>query len=463
MRSLKEGEGVNDGASQLWAKGLPLDAAVHRFTAGDDPQLDQRLLPVDALGSAAHALMLAHVGRLIPEDAAALVKQLSLIAARARRGEIEIRPEQEDAHTTIEMLLTQALGDAGKRIHLGRSRNDQVALALRLYMRDALLNIAAQTVELAKGFLRFARVHSDEVMPGYTHLRRAMPSSFGLWAAAFAAGLTEELGALQAVYARLDRCPLGAAAGFGVPLPIDREYTATLLGFSGVQINPADVMNSRGRHELALANSLASIGLAMEKFLWDVTLYSMPEFGYLELPDAFTTGSSIMPQKRNPDVVELARGRCRELRGYAAMIQELASGLPSNYHRDLQLLKKPLFGALDTASEWLDVLIRLVPALRVSAERAAAACTDELYATHEAYRRVQQGVPFRDAYKQVAQQLAGGSCKPDRSALAATHLGSAGNLGLDRIESEIETATQWVMKAQMHLRHCEERIWKGAA
>ncbi|MDE2460457.1 MAG: argininosuccinate lyase, partial [Gammaproteobacteria bacterium] len=297
---------MKDAAAQLWAKGLPLDEAIHRFTVGDDPALDQRLLPFDALGSAAHARMLAYAGLLPSAEAAALVKQLAAIAAQARRGEIRIRPEQEDCHTTIEALLTQTLGETGKRIHLGRSRNDQVALALRLYMRDALLSIAAQTVDLANSFVTFAHAHAGKAMPGYTHLRRAMPSSFGLWATAFAVGLAEELQALKAVYARLDRCPLGAAAGFGVPLPLDREYTAKLLGFSGVQINPADVMNSRGRHELALVNELASIGLVMEKFLWDVALYSMPEFGYLGLPDAFTTGSSIMPQKRNPDVVELA-------------------------------------------------------------------------------------------------------------------------------------------------------------
>ncbi|HKT31205.1 MAG TPA: lyase family protein, partial [Gammaproteobacteria bacterium] len=274
---------MNDHGSQLWSKGLPLDEAVHRFTVGDDPALDQRLLPFDALGSAAHAHMLAHVGLLAQQDAAALVKQLARIAEQAHRGEIHIRPEQEDCHTAIETLLTQALGDAGKRLHLGRSRNDQVVLALRLYVRDALLNIATRVVELATAFVSFARTHAGEVMPGYTHMRRAMPSTFGLWTAAFAAGLAEELQAMQAVYARLDRCPLGAAAGFGVPLPLDREYTAKLLGFSGVQISPVDVMNSRGRHELAVVNELASIGLVMEKFLWDVALYSMPEFGFLSL------------------------------------------------------------------------------------------------------------------------------------------------------------------------------------
>lgn len=264
---------------------------------------------------------------------------------------------------------------------------------------------------------------------------------------------------MQAVYVRLDRCPLGAAAGFGVPLPLDREYTAKLLGFSSVQISPVDVMNSRGRHELALVNELASIGLVMEKFLWDAALYSMPEFGFVDLPDAFTTGSSIMPQKRNPDVVELARARCRELRGYAAMIQELATGLPSNYHRDVQLLKKPLFAALDTARDWLDVLIRLVPALQANAERAAAACGDELYATHAAYQHVQHGVPFRDAYQQVARQLADGSFDPDRAALMATHLGGAGNPGLEMIEVQVQDAQQWIERTRAHLTQCEEAVW----
>ncbi|HEV2333594.1 MAG TPA: lyase family protein, partial [Gammaproteobacteria bacterium] len=302
-------------SAQLWSKGLPLDEAIHRFTVGGDPELDAVLLVHDALGSAAHARMLAKAGLLPTKDADALVVRLAAIAKRAREGGIRISPEQEDAHTVIESLLTAELGDAGKRIHLGRSRNDQVILALRLYMREALLDVGGQVATLSRAFLAFSKSHAAESMPGYTHLRRAMPSSFGLWGAAFAAGLIEELEGLRALYARLDRCPLGAAAGFGVPLPIERKYTAKLLGFSAVQVNPVDVQNSRGRHELALLNGLASIGLVMEKFLWDVALYSMPEFGFIRLPDAFTTGSSIMPQKRNPDVVELARGRCRELRG----------------------------------------------------------------------------------------------------------------------------------------------------
>ncbi|MGH8427025.1 MAG: argininosuccinate lyase [Gammaproteobacteria bacterium] len=446
-------------ALQLWAKGLPLDEVIHRFTVGDDRELDNRLLSFDALGSAAHVHMLGHVGLLARTDEQALVDSLAVIAAHARRGEITITSAQEDCHTAIEMLLTEQLGEAGKRIHLGRSRNDQVILALRLYMRDALLDTGAQAAKLATGILAFARSHANEVMPGYTHLRRAMPSTFGLWAGGFAAGLAEELRALQAVYARLDRCPLGAAAGFGVPLPLDRGYAAKLLSFAGVQISPTDVMNSRGRHELALVNELASIGLVLEKFLWDVALYSMPEFGFLDLPDAFTTGSSIMPQKRNPDVVELARGHCRELRGHAAMIQELAGGLPSSYHRDFQLLKKPLFAAVDTAHGLLGVLIRLLPALQVNTERARAARGDELYAAHEAYRLAGEGIPFRDAYKQVAQQIKSGTFKPDRDALAAAHLGGAGNLGLELIAKDLQQSEQWIDETRVHIRQCEENIW----
>jgi argininosuccinate lyase len=446
-------------SAQLWAKGLPLDEAIHRFTVGDDPELDVRLLAHDALGSAAHARMLAHMGLLAKDDAAALVRSLANIVRKTRLNSISISREQEDVHTAIEMLLTAELGDAGKRIHLGRSRNDQVILALRLYMREALLDTMLRTTSLARNFLVFAKTHAHQAMPGYTHLRRAMPSSFGLWGAAFAAGLAEELQALQALYARLDRCPLGAAAGFGVPLPIDREYTAKLLGFAGVQISPVDVQNSRGRHELALLNAFASIGLTMEKFLWDVSLYSMQEFGFLKLPDAFTTGSSIMPQKRNPDVVELARGRCRELRGYAAMMQELASGLPSNYHRDLQLLKKPLFSAVSSMQSWLDALIALVPALEVDAAKAEAACSDDIYGAHQAYALVEQGVPFRDAYKQVARQLESGSFKPDREALDATHLGGTGNLGFEHIEAELSAVEQWLAATRERLAAAERYVW----
>jgi argininosuccinate lyase len=445
--------------STLWAKDLPLDVAIHRFTVGEDPDTDLTLLPWDALGSAAHAKMLAATGLLEPSDATALIRGLKRIANLARQNAFPIPPHMEDGHTAIEADLTRSLGAVGQRIHLGRSRNDQVILAFRLYLRDGLLRLGLRVSDLAAAFLAFARTHQTTPLPGYTHLRRAMPSTFGMWAAAFAEGLLEELEALQAVYRRLDRCPLGSAAGFGVPLPIDRELTAQLLGFSKVQRSPIDVQNSRGRHETALLQWAASTGGVLEKFLWDVSFYSTEEFGFLKLPDAFTTGSSIMPQKKNPDVVELARGRCRELRGTAGLVDQIGSGLPSSYHRDLQLLKRPVIAGLRQADELFGVLVRLVPALKVEAEATAAASTDELYAAHQAYVYVQEGLPFREAYRKVAQQLQDGTFAPDRAALTATHLGGAGNLALDDLAAELTAARTWIeAKRDIHAQ-AEEALW----
>jgi argininosuccinate lyase len=444
---------------RLWAKDLPLDEAIHRFTVGEDPDTDLALLPFDALGSAAHARMLAATGLLEPADATALVQGLKRIAGLARQNAFPIPPHLEDGHTAIEAELTRSLGAVGQRIHLGRSRNDQVILAFRLYLRDALLHLGLRVSDLAKAFITFAGAHQSIPLPGYTHLRRAMPSTFGMWAAAFAEGLLEELEALQSVYQRLDRCPLGSAAGFGVPLPIDRELTAKLLGFSKVQRSPIDVQNSRGRHEVAVLQWTASTGGVLEKFLWDVSLYSTEEFGFLKLPDAFTTGSSIMPQKKNPDVVELARGRCRELRGTASLVDQIASGLPSSYHRDLQLLKRPVILGLRQADELFGVLVRLIPALKVEAEATTAASTDELYAAHQAYVYVQGGMPFREAYRKVAQQIQEGTFVPDRAALTATHLGGAGNLGLEALSADLAAARTWIeAKAEIHAQ-AEEALW----
>jgi argininosuccinate lyase len=389
-----------------------------------------------------------------------LVAALRALHDEARAGAFVIRPEQEDGHTALEAALVERVGDAGRRIHLGRSRNDQVQLALRLMLREQVLLLGAGAAELAGAFLDFAQAHVNVPMPGYTHMRRAMPSTFGMWGVAFAEGLLEELEALRGLWARLDRCPLGAAAGFGVPLPIDREYVAALLGFSRVQRSPIDVQNSRGRNEtaaLAWANSVAG---GLEKWLWDVSLFSTEEFGFLALPDAFTTGSSIMPQKKNPDVVELARARCRELRGIARQVEEVAGGLPSSYHRDFQLLKRPTLAGLGLLRELLDVLTRLVPVIKIRAEAAAKACDDTLYAAHQAYVLVGRGLPFRDAYREVAREIADGTFKPDRAALTATHLGGSGNLALDQTRSELIAARTWLTDTHRALAACAERVWQ---
>jgi argininosuccinate lyase len=443
----------------LWAKGLPLDAAIHRFTVGEDPQLDLALLPFDVQGSAAHARMLGEAGLLTADDAAGLIAALAELKPVAERRELAISAAQEDGHTALEHALIARVGEAGKRIHLGRSRNDQVLLALRLLLRSRLLALVAQVRTLAGALLELAEHYETVPLPGYTHLRRGMPSSVGQWAAGYVEGLIEELEAADGLWRRLDRCPLGAAAGFGVPLPLNRERVAELLAFSRVQRSPVDVMNSRGRHEQALLDWTVSVAGTLEKLCWDLSLYSTEEFGFVRLPDAFTTGSSIMPQKRNPDVLELARGRCRELRGIAEWHRQIVSGLPGSYHRDFQLHKRPLLAGLDAASATLDVLLRLVPVLQVNAARCGAAMSDELYAAHQAYVLVASGQTFRDAYREVGEAVMAGTFVPDRSALSATHTGGVGALGLDSVAAELKAVDKWIDERRQTLDAVDAKVF----
>lgn len=427
---------ASPAAAPLWAKDLPLDQVIHRYTVGEDPDTDRVLLAHDCVGSAAHARMLAECGLLPGADLAALLPALESLHAEALAGQLTITPAQEDGHTAIEQALVERVGESGKRIHLARSRNDQVLLAMRLWLRQALLGVAGRLESLIGALLVLARRDQDLALPGYTHLQRAMPSTVGLWAAGYAQGFTEELEALNGVWTRIDRCPLGAAAGFGVPLPIRRERVAELLGFTRVQAVVTDVIGSRGRHEQALLDAGASIAGQLEKLAWDLSLYTTAEFGFVVLPDAYTTGSSIMPQKRNPDVVELLRGRARELRGLRALHADLAGGLPGSYHRDHQLLKAPAVAFVRSLDASLDIAARVVAALQFEPDRAAAAVDDTLYATHVAYRRVADGESFRDAYRAVAAQVLGGTLSVDREALSASHTGSARELGLAAIAAE---------------------------
>ncbi len=448
--------------ARLWDKGLPLDALIHRFTVGEDPRTDMRLVPHDCVASAAHAQMLAKQGFLSAGDAAALTGVLGEIVAAVEAGTFAISEEQEDGHTAIEARLTEVLGEPGKRIHLARSRNDQVQTAMRLFMREAVIDFADATAACGVAFVAIAESHGSLAMPGYTHMRRGMPSTVGLWFAAFGEALLEQALAAEALYARVDCMPLGSAAGFGVPLAIDREDVAARLGFARVQRSVVDVQNSRGRFELAVANWASELSLVLEKFFCDLALYSTEEFGFVRLPDAFTTGSSIMPQKRNPDVVELARGRCRELRGLRATVEALAGSLPSNYHRDFQLLKAPFIGLCDKTVELLAVTTHLLPGLTFDAGRMEAACTDELYAAHEAYRLVQGGMTFRDAYREVGSQLIDGTFAPDREALSATHVGSAGDLGLLETRAGLSERGAWARATRERLREAARDVL-GAA
>jgi argininosuccinate lyase len=392
--------------TRLWDKqgASPLDERVLRYTAGEDHLLDARLVPHDVRASIAHAEMLGERGLLTPADLEAIRAGLGALAAAHAAGEWQIELADEDVHTALESRLTVAIGEAGGRLHLGRSRNDQVLAALRLYLKDAVAALAAGTRAAAAALDDLAVREAATPLPGYTHLQPAMPSSVPLWAGGFAAELRDDALGLDACERRIDQNPLGSAAGYGVPLlPIDREATRRRLGFAVVQEPVTAVQLSRGKAE---AQVLFEIALTMQdlgRLAADLVLWSGREYGFVTLPAAMTTGSSIMPQKRNPDVFELVRGRTAT--AHACLLEALAitAKLPSGYHRDLQLLKAPLFRGLDLARDTLDIMTAALAGVRFRADRIRL--PPEIYATEEAYRLVlEQGLAFRDAYRQVASR-----------------------------------------------------------
>lgn len=391
--------------TRLWDKGGDLNATIHAFTVGDDPHWDAYLVEWDCIGSAAHARTLLRAGLLTAAECEQLVLGLREISELAHDGAFPISMELEDCHTAIESYLTKTCGDAGKKIHTGRSRNDQVATAMRLFMRDRALRWTDQLTTFIETLL--ARIERDGAtpMPGYTHLQRAMPSSVGLWLHAWAEAALEQQRAAVDLLNRLDCCPLGTGAGFGVPLPLDREYTATILGFSRVQRNPIDVQNGRGRFETYFVRVAADIGALLEKMASDLVLFATTEFGFVQLPDSMTTGSSIMPQKRNPDVLELMRAAGGRIRSRLHELECIAAKLPSSYHRDLQLTKAPAIRAALEAGQLLDIASAVIVGLRFDEKRLRAAMSPELFATAAALELVRQGVPFRDAYRRAADDV----------------------------------------------------------
>jgi len=395
-----------DQPTRLWDKGQPLDELIHRFTVGDDPIWDLKLVHADLLGSAAHAHTLHRAGLLSDAELKQLLAGLRAIDTAHKKGRFEIPRQLEDCHTAIEAELTRICGDTGKKIHTGRSRNDQVATAMRLYLRTqvvAMLELMATLVRTALDRIeRDGRID----MPGYTHMQPAMPSSVGQWLHAHVEAALDQMRAALALSARLDSCPLGTGAGFGVPLDLDRAHTAELLGFARVQRSPIDVQNSRGRMELYFARLAADVGAFIEKLASDMLLFSTAEFGFFTLPSALTTGSSIMPQKRNPDVLELMRGKSARLRARAIELDLVIAKLPSSYHRDLQLTKEPAFRAADELDELLRVTERVVATFDIHASRLTAAMRPELFATEAALQLARSGTPFREAYRRIATELA---------------------------------------------------------
>ncbi len=391
--------------SRLWDKGGPLDERVLRYTAGEDYRLDERLVAYDIRASIAHAEMLHAQQLLAAADLAAIRAGLTALAAEHERGAWHIELADEDGQTALERHLSERIGAAGARIHLGRSRNDQVLAAIRLYLRDAIAALSAGATAAAQALEALAARAGATALPGYTHLQQAMPSSVALWAGGFAAELRDDAVGLAQVLRRTDLNPLGSAAGYGTPgLPVDREATRAALGFASVQAPVTAVQLSRGKAESQLLFEITLLLQDLGRFAADVLLFASAEFGFLTLSEAFTTGSSIMPQKRNPDVFELIRGRTATAQGCLVEALAVCAKLPSGYHRDLQLLKFPLFRGIDLALETLAIVPAAVAALTFHPERIRL--DESIHAAEEANRLVvAEGIPFREAYRRIAARL----------------------------------------------------------
>lgn len=419
----------------LWSNVASADRRILEYTVGNDRVIDAELLRWDVLGSLGHVEGLRASGLLTAADHQRLRRGLRAALRAVDAGRLRIGRRHEDVHSAVETWLTDRLGPAGGRLHTGRSRNDQVACDLRLLLKDRLLLLHGQTLDLAAACLGFAARHRRVVWPGYTHLRRAMPSSAGLWAAAFAEGLLDTAESLWSTWTLVDRSPLGSAAGYGVPLPLMREAAARALGFAGVEHNVGAVQNGRGKLEGQALFWCVQLGHDLSRLATDAVLLSGEEFGLLRLPARFATGSSIMPQKRNPDVFELTRARAAALEGDLAAMLAIRAKLTSGYHRDFQLLKEPLLRGLARTSEMLEVMAVIVPELDVDRERARALVSGGLLATDLALARVERGVPFRAAYREVARALARGEAVPATTGAEILSrrrsTGNLGRLGLD--------------------------------
>jgi argininosuccinate lyase len=398
---------------RLWDKGEALDEAVQQFTIGNDPQLDRALIRWDCVGSAAHAQMLCSIGLLNKKECQAILDGLREAWELGVKEEFDIPFELEDGHTAIESFLVEKIGEAGKRVHAGRSRNDQIITAMRLYLRHQTLSLIEELSAWNDALSKRYDELKDVDMPGYTHLQRAMPSSFGMWLEAFDESVLDLIREGFSILDALDSNPLGAAAGFGTSLGLDRKLTAKLLGFSRVQRNPIDVQNSRGRYELRFLRWTEAVATIVEKLAWDMQLYVTEEFGFISLPNELTTGSSIMPQKRNPDVLELLRGRAARVRGAASELAWVTAKMPSNYHRDFQYTKEPVMKAVGNVFESVRLMAHAVSTFTINPDALKEAMSADLYATYEAYRLVKDGKPFRDAYRETSKQVADGTLDVD--------------------------------------------------
>jgi len=428
--------------AKLWQKTTDLDKTIERFTAGEDVVLDVRLAEFDVLGSIAHARMLAGIGILTDGEMKKLHAELVKTLVAIERGEFTIRGDQEDVHTAVEERLTEAVGDAGKKIHTARSRNDQAALDCRLYARAKLLDLRGSVLALAKRCLTLAKRHRETPVVGRTHTQRAMPSSVGLWASSWAEAMLENAEFLASVYALVNRCPLGSAASYGVAVDIDRQMTSDLLGFERPIINVLYANNARGKIEAEILSACAVVMNDLSRAAADIILFSIPETGYFELPERFCPGSSIMPQKKNPGPLELIRARASSVIGELVTALGIVKGLPSGYNRDYQDTKGPMMRGLTTTTDSVNVLGLILGEMTVNVQRCIDAFTPEVFAADEALRMVtEDGIQFREAYKQVGLNLDKlASRDPVANILAKKHLGATGNLALDQLHALADAA-----------------------
>lgn len=429
---------------KLWEKGYKLDQLVEAFMTGDDPSLDHALISYDCLGSMAHAKMLEKIGILTSEESAQLVQALTEIIHFAEEGKFIIQQEDEDVHTAVENALIQKLGTLGKKLHTARSRNDQVLLDLRLYSRDWILTVIDAILNACSVLCRFAEQHHAVPIPGRTHFQRAMPSSLGLWAGAFAESLLDNLELFKTAYWLIDQCPLGSAASYGVSLAIDRQLSSELLGFRVVQNNVLYANNSRGKFESIILSALVQVMNDLSKVCTDIIVFSAPEFGYINLPEKFCPGSSLMPQKRNPCPLELIRAKSATVQGMLIQILEIIRGLPSGYNRDFQETKRPLMQGFEVTLISLKVFVQVFSEISVDKDKCLEAFTSELFATDKVLELVKQGYAFRDAYKEVSMNLNHINMEdPVINILSKTHQGATGNLGISSTVLKIQEYREW--------------------
>lgn len=410
---------------------------VERFTVGNDRDFDLHLAKFDVMGSLAHSAMLCDVGLLTKEEYASVKEGLEAIYAEIESGQFSISPECEDIHSQVEWMLTQSIGEAGKKIHSGRSRNDQVAVDIKLYLKDELGAIKHKVLELFDLLIYLSEKHTDCLMPGYTHLQVAMPSSFGLWFGAYAEALVDDMEMLTAAYAITDKNPLGSGAGYGSSFPLNRTTTTRLLGFGDMHYNSVYAQMSRGKTEKFVAYGLSAVAATLSKISMDVCLYNSQNFGFITLPDNLTTGSSIMPHKKNPDVFELIRGKCNRIQSVPNELTLLINNLPSGYHRDMQLTKEVLFPAIETLKSCLDMAVLMLQHIEVKPDILADEKYTYIYTVEKLNDMVNGGIPFRDAYRQLGEEVSSGSFIYDKSSLVHTHEGSIGNLCNDKISERM--------------------------